>query len=453
MRNYGSMLAQAGANIGQQIGSGYANLGQDITKGLMDISGAFRDRRQQKEVQELLEKYKDDPAQLNSLSQKYAAKGDDALSKVFSNAAEKATKKNEAMLSGMELQRERGKERVEASRAAVEEGGAELERYRLEMNAIKLARRVITDEAEQEAVVSALKNATKEELRKFLSSGGKTKEGSKAAVKTSTAEIVENGQVLKYIVSTDPKTGEEVNRVLVGEVPQEEEETKDPFDSKWASDLLQEERSSATEAERRASDYALLEKEVKNKPAYRRGFLGSTVGAVEEAIGIAGAAQEHRRRITKIRTMGVLDLLPPGVASDKDVKLAMNAEIDPNNLSNEEAESYYRGMRLIAEAEREYHRQKVKWMTNSRDPNALGFDTWVQKEKANTAFEEAKTGPAFQSFLNAVTSANDLKDSKAREESLRALSELFPEEMKILVELQQAEDDWNSLENKPRGFN
>lgn len=93
------MLAQAGANIGQQIGSGYANLGRDITSGLMDISGAFRERRQQKEAQELLEKYKDDPAQLNALYQKYAAEKN-PLAELFSQAAQKAVQAQSSAAMG-----------------------------------------------------------------------------------------------------------------------------------------------------------------------------------------------------------------------------------------------------------------------------------------------------------------------------------------------------------------
>lgn len=430
MTGIASMLAQGGAQIGQQIGAPIAAFGQGLGGMLTARKEKQREDAAAQEAQNMLQRYANDPAQLNAMGQKYATEGNDALSKVFFDAAKIANRKQ---VAGLEAAGAEATRRAEGARKEAQK---------------KAALQVANKRNDEDAVVGLESGAI--DPVEYLK---EKKEGSKAAVKTNTVDVVENGKVVKYIISTDPQTGEEVARVMAGSVPQEKEEEKDPFDSKWASDLLKEERTSANEAEQRASDYALLEKDVRDRPAYRRGLAGSAVGAAEEAIGIAGAAQAHRRRITKIRTMGVLDLLPPGVASDRDVKLAMDAEIDPNKLNNEEAERYYRGMRLIAEGEEEYHRQKVRWMTNSKDPNALGFDTWVQKEKANTAFEEAKTGPAFQGFLNAVTSANELKDSRARKEQLKALSELFPEEMEILVQLQQAEEDWENLEKKPKGFN
>ena len=87
----GRVLASAGINVGQQIGRATEQFGQNVGGMLTDVGRGFSERRSAKEAQELLQQYANDPAQLNALGQKYATEGNDALSKVFFNAATQAT--------------------------------------------------------------------------------------------------------------------------------------------------------------------------------------------------------------------------------------------------------------------------------------------------------------------------------------------------------------------------
>jgi hypothetical protein len=89
----GRVLASAGINIGNQIGRATEQLGQNVGGMLTDVGRGFSERRSSREAQELLQQYANDPAQLNALGQKYATEGNDALSKVFFNAAQQATTK------------------------------------------------------------------------------------------------------------------------------------------------------------------------------------------------------------------------------------------------------------------------------------------------------------------------------------------------------------------------
>jgi len=63
---------------------------------LTDVGRGFSERRSSREAQQLLQQYANDPAQLNALGQKYAMEGNDALSKVFFEAAKQATAKETA---------------------------------------------------------------------------------------------------------------------------------------------------------------------------------------------------------------------------------------------------------------------------------------------------------------------------------------------------------------------
>jgi len=91
-----NVLATAGTNIGQQIGRATEQFGQDIGGMLTDVGRGFSERRSSREAQQLLQQYANDPAQLNALGQKYATEGNDALSKVFFDAAKQATAKETA---------------------------------------------------------------------------------------------------------------------------------------------------------------------------------------------------------------------------------------------------------------------------------------------------------------------------------------------------------------------
>jgi hypothetical protein len=86
-----NVLATAGTNIGQQIGRATEQFGQNIGGMLTDVGRGFSERRSSREAQQLLQQYANDPAQLNALGQKYATEGNDALSKVFFEAAKQAT--------------------------------------------------------------------------------------------------------------------------------------------------------------------------------------------------------------------------------------------------------------------------------------------------------------------------------------------------------------------------
>jgi hypothetical protein len=57
---------------------------------LSGIGAKRQQKKQTREVQELLAKYQNNPAQLNAVSAKYASEGNDALAKVFAQAAQKS---------------------------------------------------------------------------------------------------------------------------------------------------------------------------------------------------------------------------------------------------------------------------------------------------------------------------------------------------------------------------
>ena len=126
MSGIASMLAQSGANIGQQIGAPISAFGQGLGGMLTARKEKQREEAAAQEAQALLQQYANNPAQLNAIGQKYATEGNDALSKLFLDAAKMATQKQ---VAGLEAAG------AEATRRA--EGAREQQQLREALNAAR----------------------------------------------------------------------------------------------------------------------------------------------------------------------------------------------------------------------------------------------------------------------------------------------------------------------------
>jgi t-SNARE complex subunit (syntaxin) len=153
---------------------------------------------------------------------------------------------------------------------------------------------------------------------------------------------------------------------------------------------------------------------------------------------------------------GALELLPAGPASDRDVALALDSSVDPNNLSNEDAEAYIRGMAKISRAEAEYYNKKRDFIQETKDPNAVGYDFWVTKEALNRDLKEmeATVPQTMKDFNQKLAQATALQDPQQRQAALSALEQTFPEIVRLLTDIDTAEGQWErfSTGKNLRGF-
>lgn len=197
----GGMLATTGANIGRQVGGAYGQFGKDMGGMMTGALQGFRDRRGANKAQELLKQFKDNPAQLNALGQKYATEGNDALSKVFFDAAKsvtaaqatKAKQGGQAGLVGLGqvLQGASPEERqailrdasgsltaqgvtAEQIQGVAKESKTQGTRQRLEQNVMAKIQRTVTDEEQKRSLMERYKGASEEDLRGYLSGAGTT---------------------------------------------------------------------------------------------------------------------------------------------------------------------------------------------------------------------------------------------------------------------------------------
>ena len=279
-------------------------------------------------------------------------------------------------------------------------------------------------EAAQAGEDSDLLKPRVEELKKSLLP---KKVGSRASPTFRTLFNEEKGMNYDYALyrGEDGKIVQEEIGPSKVEKSKTEEEVDLGLDTKWGSEFLKEARTKAQEAATNAANYNQLATEASKRTFFERGVTGKALSATEEALGIAGAATLHRRRINEIRMSKALSLLPAGPASDRDVQLALDASIDPNNLEDEQAEAYLRGMAKIAEAEEEYYSKKAQFIQYTKDPNAVGFEDWVAKTQAQKTmdFYMDRVPDSVASVKEKISLANRQVNPADREAALRALEQ------------------------------
>ena len=86
-----------------------------------------------------------------------------------------------------------------------------------------------------------------------------------------------------------------IQKELIGQakVKEDDADDTDPFDKKWASDLLADTREKARDAKINTLKYSDLAGEAADREWYERGYLGKKLSETEEALGIAGSATTH----------------------------------------------------------------------------------------------------------------------------------------------------------------
>jgi len=398
--NIGGMLTSAGARQGQQLGGAFTGLTQNLMKPVDSMIARKRQEGAAKEVQDFLAANKDDPAALNAEAARYASMGNDAVARVFTEAAQRAVERSTKRGEIADKSRERADTRAEAVGKKVDAQGEELQRYRLEQNAMSVARKTIKDADRLEATEARLKGATAEELKTFLTDAGKVKKPEKPnKLEKVTKEIVENGVVNTYTIFYDPSTGTEVNRVLVGESKPEKGNREGDGRTQFTAGelrLIDDNNTLTYKANQREQEtQRLLDEAIEFKEAGTLG-IGGVLGqvrdfAIQDIAGLGTAVDIHKAKLNEVQFQRAVALLPPGPASDKDVALALNSSINPKNLNAEQRVSYLRGISKLAKIEAEYYRGKQEWITATEDPTAMGYEKQAKVDMNSNYVEDLRT--------------------------------------------------------------
>jgi len=441
--NIGGMLTSAGARQGQQLGGAFTGLTQNLMKPVDSMIARKKQEGAAKEVQDFLAANKDDPAALNAEAARYASMGNDAVARVFTEAAQAAVDRKSkaagvkaaqgsvaAMASNdpkqLRAQAERlaripGKEKEalellktaqtiedtqntgrtsrgrQGGLTAITQASSKLHNARLTKDA-KAVQEAAAELKEAKGSVVAL-GGTAEEIRQAEEAGKVKKPEKPNKLEKVTKEIVENGVVNTYTIFYDPSTGTEVNRVLVGESEPEKGNREGDGRTQFTAGelrLIDDNNTLTYKANQREQEtQRLLDEAIEFKEAGTLG-IGGVLGqvrdfAIQDIAGLGTAVDIHKAKLNEVQFQRAVALLPPGPASDKDVALALNSSINPKNLNAEQRVSYLRGISKLAKIEAEYYRGKQEWITATEDPTAMGYEKQAKVDMNSNYVEGLRT--------------------------------------------------------------
>lgn len=280
------------------------------------------------------------------------------------------------------------------------------------------------DPASNEAYVRSLVD-TKDlkGLRDFL----KTKaEGSKAKANVVTEEVLEKGKTVTYSVSLDPYDGKELGRVKIGEKPAEKDDKKTLAEERAEfyytaegsglyRDVVKEGNTASADVTKFSNLLNEAERVAAEEPWYNvGGVLGDVRDfAVSDIAGLGNEITSFRTSLNEVQMQQAIALLPRGPASDRDVQLALNASPDLKDYSPQERIAALRGMLKIKQAHQEYIEGKTRWIEQTRDPTALGYERYAAVKGLDKKIQAVKDdfSPVIQQLDSYLGEAAKLREA------------------------------------------
>jgi hypothetical protein len=194
----------------------------------------------------------------------------------------------------------------------------------------------------------------------------------------------------------------------------------------------------AVEAQAVADNIANIQDELQDVGFTERGIAGSVRGSVRGALGIANSVDMAFADARALRVSNILQYLPPGVASDKDVELVLTTQLDPRNLSNEQRDSWLNGYRKLKEQEALYNQRRAEWMTQNGGSQAgfLQKETQLKAESDINFFRRQRPND-FNNLISVIRAVEQLPEGSQErliaEQTLQEKAEQLRKETKINV--------------------
>ncbi len=115
---------------------------------------------------------------------------------------------------------------------------------------------------------------------------------------------------------------------------------------------------------------------------FRGGWLGGTVGELfKDALGTQDVETELRKRFQSARNTLAMSSLPPGAASDRDVRFALEG-LPSNNTDNKSMARFVRGLARMEELNQKFHRFKSSFISRNKSEEGL-VEAWDASDQFN----------------------------------------------------------------------
>ena len=425
----GSMLVSAGSSIGQTIGGGIAGLGKGVGGMLQSRADAKNKEAMQAEVQKELQKYANDPAQLNALGTEYQSQGKNDIAKAFFDKAKRVSAKDAA-----------GQQRgVQGGLAAITQAasrGTPLADLREAQNSV-LAQGG-TNEAIQDAYKSGVTLAKGEKPEILQGSPGTQFYRRDPA----TGELV----LEKTVPFKPEKEGKGVDKVFelakTGKydpaslqdaanpdgsvdysklVPKSDAPTRGNVTSvaaKRNNEIAEEStKSSVSLSRNRALQYSLASGKAKST-----GIISDLRTSALNLAGLRDAEEEDKTLFLRTRNTDIINGLPPGVASDADIEI-FSKGFPKENASTEEIMNYLQAEERILAAASDMalvsDRHLQTQMDQGIEATMVGFE-----------YKKQQYGTIMQMALKDIEDAK--RSAKNEEEAIEAEKKIIKQVSAVL---------------------
>ena len=224
-------------------------------------------------------------------------------------------------------------------------------------------------------------------------------------------EIVQDGKTVKVQVLTDKNnpTAKPIIRQIGEVAPDDEKGYKSFLETKAGSDAYKEVNTQKKTYQGKTQQLSsLIASAEKLKEEKTGGILGRfREFVVTDIAGLGDELSVFTTNLNKLRMEQALDLLPKGPASDRDVALALDAAVNPNNLEGDQLISYLKGMQKINKAAQEYYTAKEEYIMQTEDANAIGFEQWagIVAQERQLEAEKSQNPAVVGEIMNVLTQA------------------------------------------------
>lgn len=127
---------------------------------------------------------------------------------------------------------------------------------------------------------------------------------------------------------------------------------------------------------------------------------------LKAVLGSQDAVSEFKREFNQIRMSEAIKMLPPGAASDADVKLVLSSQ-PKENASPEQVAAYLRGAAKIARFEAGFNQFKSDFISNKSTGKGLN-QAWRAKVQAPALKREVSIAEIYETAQNRGTTPEDI---------------------------------------------
>ena len=325
--NIGSILAQSGATTGQLMGGGIANLGAGLSSGIGGMLTNRRKAEEEAEAQQLLQQYSNDPAQLRAMSQKYAVGGQPEVAKVFEDAATRAITKEstnsqrgvQGGLMAITQAASRGTplaDLKEAQSSVVAQGGTNEQIMKAYKGGVELAKgqKNKTLQGSPGTVFGSYDDSGKFVVDYTVpfkpETEGKTED--------KVFELLKGGKHTPASIQDSVGPNGEIDASLLIPVTKEKTRGNVSAGAEKRNNAISEEstKASVSLSRNRALQVSLQSGENKST-----GIISDLRTSALNLAGLRDAEEEDKTAFLRNRNTDIVNGLPPGVASDRDIDL------------------------------------------------------------------------------------------------------------------------------------